>query len=163
MLLNSNIAVIAFDPGVTTGVCVCEGVHFYSGSSFTVTYSACLAWQDRRNIYYALQRLRAYEEAGDLYLNAIVIERFKLFAKEAQSQVGSEFPAVQVLARIEAYAELLGFEDRIHMLEPSVKGRVQILPQHKPQLDLSTEHTKDAYQLARYYITQHKPSLKKKR
>lgn len=159
--MQGNLAILAFDPGYTTGVCLAECVDF-AARSFTITLSQEVKWENRRNIYTALAKLKEEEDQGRLYLTAIIVENFRLFAKHAMDQVGSDFPAVKVLERVIAYAELLELEDRIVIQEPFVKGGVKFLPEHFPLLLPKSEHARDAYQLLRYYVLMHKSRVRRK-
>lgn len=160
MWQQPNTAIIAFDPGRTTGVCLAEGVDF-AARTFHVTLSSEILWPDRRWVYSGLQRLKTLESTGKLYLTAIVIEDFRLFQDKANEQIGSDFPSVKVIERIWTCAELLELDKRIVMQMPGLRARVKIDPIHQKSLARSL-HAQDAYRHLRYYVLMHKPGAKAK-
>jgi hypothetical protein len=159
-MFTSNIAIISFDPGITTGVVIAERVDF-STRSFDLTYAGELLWSNRSNIYYALQQLKTEEEEGKLYLAAIIIEEYRLYPYKAESQGWSNMPVPRLIERITVYAELLNWGDRIRMQGANLRLNCTIPPKHK--ILLKSKHITDAYKHLCYFIAMQKNRSKRKR
>lgn len=137
--------VMSWDPGGTTGVCVAEWSPRIQGT-FRVIYNSVVLWPSR------LARIR---ELIDEYVpETTVVESFKLYEHKAQDQIGSNFPSSQVIGIIEAYLYMTGLNLPVYQSASLICGKppVLILAEHNALLHHS-EHGRDAYKHARYWIS----------
>jgi len=139
--------VIAFDPGVTTGVCIAtptdvtlEGIQDFTCRCLEVE------WEQR------FEDLTALLKDLDPATTIIVCESFRLYpeAAKGQAQIRSDFPSVQVIGLIQAFAHMGGFSPVVFQ-QPAMRKSVRILKWHVPIVGRSL-HQQDAYRHARYYI-----------
>lgn len=151
--------VVAIDPGFTTGVAVATGVKPDS-RDFTLDDSYEVEWDKRFSRFHDLlsQLSRCSEPVG-----AIVLERFVLYPNEAHNLGYSDFPSVQIIGIVGAYAHVWGLSDHIVMQTASQRKSVQILDEHYHTLrDQRSKHIRDAYQHLRYYIVMQAQHTKRK-
>lgn len=133
-------SIIAFDPGLTTGVCIIE--QWDEERTFKVILSGVIEWSSRFQMIQTLVGREAY--------TSVVAERFTLYKNKAQDQVGADFPSCQVIGIIGMCMHLRGLDEPI-LYPASNMLRVEILPEHANQLHKS-EHGRDAYKHARYEL-----------
>lgn len=140
--------VIAVDPGRTTGVCVAQyrGVTPEGIQDFSVSCME-LEWDDRWGLEALLHRFDPSDAV-------VVCESFNLYPEAARGQanIRSDFPSVQVIGILQAYAHKAGYEVVFQM--PATRKTVRILEWHKVDVGKSP-HCQDAYRHARYYIVTH--------
>lgn len=133
---------IAWDPGVTTGICIIELLP----DDFRVHQSATMPWERRFTMVPDILKW--------LQPKYIVIERFALYASKAKDQIGSEFPSAQLRGVIEmASVFVLNTTPHVIIQPASIMTRVEILERDAP-LILPSEHARDAYKHARYFATE---------
>ena len=138
--------ILAIDPGYTTGFC---GVEVEDGfevllseeTSYATTFKA---FHDLLHGMYVLP-----DKGIPLVPEIVICENFRLMPHKALTQIGKVFPSARLIGALEYIMWSQGLEGPV-LLEPSVKARVKILPEHS-QIVSGSEHKKDAYQLARYY------------
>lgn len=144
--------IIAFDPGLTSGVCIAQHT---SGKQFKVVNSLEIAWNDRFKIFNLLYSNRTK-------ITAIVIEEFRLFANKTtlNSQINSEMPSSRIIGIIELSAALCKLTSCITFQTPAERKNVSVLPEHVSHL-VRSRHTIDAYLHLRYYVlTTYRKGLK---
>lgn len=140
--------ILAFDPGRTTGACLIRT----NDRGFEVVRAVEIPWENRfRETMALVSSMYQFPTDKPQPQIAIVIENFRLRRGRAVEQSGSDFPSSQVLGAIGAWAYMWDLTDKIALQEPSVIGRVQILPEHEVHVK-GSEHKKDAYKHARYYF-----------
>lgn len=147
-----TIRVIAIDPGKTTGIVI---ANCQTPKQFEIELAFDLVWDDR---------LQWLESSFPLDADHIVIESFNLFKHKAKAQIGSDFPAVQMIGAVEMrvamaeeYMALGGLPNRsgvdyITYQTPSQRAKAAILPQHKQHFE-GLHHAKDAYKHLRVFIS----------
>lgn len=146
--------IVAIDPGKTTGFCVigCPADVMHP-DIYDVFQASEVEWKNRFffHAFFALHRIE---------IRAIVIERFKLFRnpKTMEAQINSEFPSVRVIGIVEAYAELFDLGNKIVFQEPNDRRSAQIPRIHWKALGTS-DHVRDAYRHARYYVLTHRTKV----
>jgi len=138
------------DPGNTTGVCLIDETA--SRDDFQVVGVYQIPWEYRISFFQALFTGTFADEVQSkpLLPEVVVIESFRLRPGRAMEQVGSEFPSVRVIGIVETFISLCIPKPLLVFQEPSVIGRVEILPQHIEQFK-ALIHAGDAYRHARYY------------
>lgn len=143
--------VVSIDPGGTTGLCA---LYFPSGvinpEGYTIHTALEVTFSNR--FWYHRYFLEQRDQIG-----VILLERFKLFGKEAtmKAQINSEFPSVRIIGIIEAFAFEFGLFDKIVFQEPNDRKSATIPKEHWPIIGPS-DHVKDAYRHARYYALTHR-------
>lgn len=143
-MLNKGHIIISWDPGGTTGLAI---IQYTGGTSFDVLRIAEVSWGSRFETTKAV--LLAYSAIR--HNLTIVVETFRLREDKKEDLVGSDFPSCQVIGIIQAWCYDFGILDNIVYQEPGIKSRTGILERHY-DLVKGSEHKKDAYQHARYYI-----------
>lgn len=140
--------IVGIDPGQTTGVCAADE----QGDDFQVASTWQIPWENRLSFFRALLcGTFAHDNGEPLLPEVIVIEKFHLRPGRALEQIGSDFPSVRIIGIVEAFASLcLPVQPLLIFQDPSVIGRVEILPQHAEQLK-GLIHAQDAYRHVRYY------------
>lgn len=145
--------IVAFDPGGTTGIALID--HDF-GRDFELIKSFELPWKNRFEIFNLIYTNR-------LYIKAIVIEEFRLFAnqKTLHAQIQSDIPSAQVIGIVELSARLAKLNSvvfqkpsDIHTKDPITKKPVytiEIPPKFKPQIHRSL-HCIDAFLHARFFV-----------
>lgn len=140
--------IVAFDPGKTTGFA--EAVVSDDGTIQEVkTY--ILEWERRFAVYALLYGILKEAPLPD----TVVVEAFRLYEHRMKSQVGSDFPSVQVIGIIETYCFEMGILERIVYQPASVLSRVTIPDAFKEQIQKSA-HARDAFRHLRYYVVMRK-------
>lgn len=140
----SNLG-IAWDPGVTTGICVFE-LDPTDPEGFRVLQSAVMAWKVRFEVVPHLLR--------EIQPGHLIVEKFILYKHKARDQIGSDFPSAQLMGTIEMAARfVLLTPPQISRPPASVMERVEILSRDVSQI-VASEHARDAYKHARFYATQ---------
>lgn len=138
-ILVPGVHIVSIDPGKTTGVCA---IRYKGKNSFEVLLSCEVSWESRYTLYDILSRYQP------VY---IVLESFRLYPHKAQEQIGSDFPSSRIIGMVEAYAQQLGLA--APTFQPAVcMQMVEVLPEHKGYLRMTSEHRKDAYKHARYFV-----------
>lgn len=140
--------IVSFDPGETTGCCVGVWEEDY-GRDFGITHANEVFWGER-----FLQVKRILNLYKPEY---IVVESFLLYPHAAESQIGKDFPSVQMIGIIKTYAYEMGMLDHVHMQPAYVRKGIKILPHHRD--DLYGVHVQDAYQHLRYFVIVQLPKL----
>lgn len=142
---------VSIDPGGTTGVCTFA----YPGGiinpdAYTVETALEVTFNNRFWYYRYLAERR--DQIG-----LIILERFKLFGKQAtmKAQINSEFPSVRIIGIVEAFAYELGLLDKIVFQEPNDRKSAQI-PQRDWAIIGPSDHVKDSYRHNRYYGLTHR-------
>jgi hypothetical protein len=141
--------ILAIDPGGTTGVCMLR----WDGSSreFEVVASHEYVWGDRFVLY-------TWVEAAKF--DVVVIEQFTLYKHEALNQVGSTFPSSQVIGALEAVLfNTHQLSKRVFQPAYNTKA-VKVNAEHTLSIG-SSEHRKDAYKHAKYFIAASRQPLAK--
>jgi hypothetical protein len=129
--------ILAIDPGHTTGVAT--GL-WDSGLDFKLWNAFQLPWEMRFTLAHEI-------DLADL----IVIESFRLYKHKAQDQINSDFPSVQVIGAVEAFAWRLSKLEKIVKQPSSCIQNVKILSEHE-EFTRGLIHAQDAYRHLRYYI-----------
>lgn len=144
--------IIAFDPGGTTGVCHINNFRINETGQldFDIQRTHAITWENRFKEVYDI--LKWFSNSTEL---AIVIEAFRLYARESKSQINSDFPSSQVIGIIQAYSHLFGILQYTEIVPAQVRLRAKVLSQHKKLL-ASGPHAKDAYQHARAFLVTNK-------
>lgn len=142
---------VSIDPGGTTGFCV---LHFAGGTVNPDVYTVHTALEVTFNNRFWYQHFFNTHRDN---IGVIVLERFKLFGREAtmKAQINSEFPSVRIIGIIEAFAHMYGLLDKIHFQEPNDRKSAQIPKEHWAAIGPS-DHVKDAYRHARYFTLTHR-------
>jgi hypothetical protein len=141
--------IVAIDPGQTTGVCAIREAH--KSDDFQVVGTWQIPWEDRVTFFVALfSGTFALGKSKSLLPEVVVIENFHLRPGRALEQIGSEFPSVRVIGIVEVLVALCCPKPLLIFQDPSVIGRVSILPEHEERL-AGLIHAQDAYRHARYY------------
>lgn len=140
-----NAMIIAIDPGYTSGVCVADNI--ISADRFTVIGAIEVHWVQRFDFFATFFRANAAR------LDAIVIERFKLFPHidSLRGQVGSEMPSSRVIGAVEMLAYQHGLFNKLTFQETWTRKQMTILADHRASVGLS-KHNQDAYKHLRYYV-----------
>lgn len=133
-------SVVAFDPGVTTGFAAAE---WQGGKDFGLTEITQIPWNDR---FHQVKDLLEFHVP-----DYIVIEDFRLYHHRAKSQIGKDFPSVQMIGIIQTYSYEMGYLDRIIMQPASVRSSVKIADEHLLMVGASP-HIQDAYKHLRYFV-----------
>lgn len=132
--------VVSFDPGETTGFVAAS---WLGGKDFGITNVALVPWADR------------FAQTGELLKlytpDYIVIEDFRLYHHRMKSQIGKDFPSVQMIGIILTYCFQLGYLDRVTKQPASVRSSVKIADEHLLMVGASP-HVQDAYKHLRYFI-----------
>lgn len=132
--------VVAFDPGITTGLVVAM---WDSGKTFSVERAEEIAWGER---FHKVKRtLRTWKP------DHIVVEDFILYPHRSRQQIGNRFPSPQMIGIIEAYAYEFGLYDHITK-QPAVNRKSVSIDQVHKTLIGTSPHVADAYRHARYFI-----------
>lgn len=155
--------VIAIDPGYATGVCVADVAPM--SKEYNLLEALTIEWEDRHEALYNLLLKYSIPEnnTAQAALGALVIESFVLYPNKAAAQSYSDFPSVDVIGAVRAFAYLLGLSSKIVMQGAAVRKSARIQAEHYEQVR-ATKHTRDAYQHLRYYvIMQHSKQLEAKR
>ena len=134
------ISVVAFDPGETTGF---VSARWREGKTFGLIEVALIPWNDR------FQQTR--DLLGHYHPEHIVVEDFRLYHHRMKSQIGKNFPSVQVIGTIQTYCYEMDLLDRIVMQPASVRSSVKIADEHLLMVGASP-HIQDAYKHLRYFI-----------
>lgn len=109
---------------------------------FEVVTSTEYGWSDRFVLY-------TWVEAAQF--DVIIIEQFTLYKHEALNQVGSTFPSSQVIGALEAVLfNTHQLSKRVFQPAYNTKA-VKVNPEHTSSIG-SSEHRKDAYKHAKYFI-----------
>jgi hypothetical protein len=142
--------IVAIDPGSTTGVCIIREQPSVE-CGFQVVSVWQIPWEQRTSFFMALfNGTFATDNGKPLLPEIVVIEAFRLRPGRAMEQVGSIFPSVRIIGIIEAFIEISLPKPLMVFQEPSVIGRVEVLPEHKEALS-GLIHATAAYMHARYY------------
>lgn len=150
--------IAGIDPGYTTGLCVIDENPkarriiggMLENDDFQVVCVAQIPWEKR---LVSLQALfyGTFANSDKLLLpEVVVVEAFRLRPGRAMEQVGSEFPSVRIIGIVETLVSLCCPQPLLVYQEPGVIGRVEILEQHKTELE-GLIHAGDAYRHVRYY------------
>jgi hypothetical protein len=144
--------IIGIDPGHTTGYVVIEDQDESPG--FSIVEVKQISWDERFSI--ADKLLAPYDQSvgpvGPTPPEArVVCESFNLYPTMAagQAHIRSSFPSVEVIGIVSYSCHL--YHIRFSQQPPSVRSRVQVLPDHKDLLR-GQPHATDAYRHARYYL-----------
>lgn len=140
--------VIAIDPGRTTGVCVASVAP--ASRDYALLEAVAVEWDQRHKVLYNLL-LKYSVDVEDEAIGAIVIESFMLYPDKAAAQSYSDFPSVDVIGAVRAFAYLLGLERLIVMQGAAQRKSARIQAEHYDMVR-ATKHTRDAYQHLRYYV-----------
>ena len=143
-MLEPGDIVIAYDPGVTTGLCVARVIASRVPGSLEVLESREVLWDEAFLEWKTLHKYRRR-------LRAVVIEEFVMYSSKADDLIGSSFPACEMIGVLRAQAHRVGVLDLVVKQLAVYRTAVRVLPEHAPKLG-SSPHRKDAYQHARYYI-----------
>jgi hypothetical protein len=141
--LEPGDIVASFDPGESTGVCVAR----YNPQvvlRLEVLYSDVFPMA--RVDVLSLSLLRKWSP------RVVVMERFVLYEDKAESQIGSQFPSVEVIGVLRAWCCVLKIPT---IRQPAVVlARTGIPSEHRGLLKSPDEgeHARDAYGHARYFI-----------
>ncbi len=133
-------AVVAFDPGVTTGY---VSAKWTGDKDFDLYDVEAITWGDRFSQIKNLLRFSTPDY--------IVIEDFRLYHHRMESQIGKDFPSVQVIGTIQTYCYEMDYQYRIVMQPASVRSSVKIADEHLLMVG-SSPHVQDAYRHLRYFI-----------
>lgn len=149
-MLELGTFIIGIDPGVTTGLC-CLDFYGPGTQDFNVVLCRNFCWNDRREITRYLDRM--YYQQGNII---VVIENFLLYENKAREQVGSNFPSVRIIGRVEEGLDRLLILDRMFFQMAGEIAKTIILPHHQEYVDTvkgdQLEHRRDAYKHARTFI-----------
>lgn len=141
--------IAAIDPGQTTGVCIIGETP--KSNDFRVVGTWQIPWESRISFFVALFGGTFADDKGKPLLpEVVIIENFHLRPGRALEQIGSEFPSVRVIGIVEVLVALCCPKPLLVFQDPSVIGRVSILPEHEERL-AGLIHAQDAYRHARYY------------
>jgi hypothetical protein len=132
--------VVAFDPGVTTGF---VSANWIGGKDFDLLDVEKITWDDRFGTVKNLLRFSTPDH--------VVIEDFRLYHHRMKSQIGKDFPSVQMIGIIQTYCYEMDLLDRITMQPASVRSNVKIADEHLLMVGASP-HIQDAYKHLRYFI-----------
>jgi hypothetical protein len=132
---------LAIDPGGTTGLCLIQLDRGWD--QFELIESVEFPWLERFHMYDYIRRVGA-----DIH----VIEEFRLYRHEAMNQVGSDFPSCQVIGAVEYLLEEKGKRKNLFYQPAYVTKSVAIEKRHEAMVGKDSEHRKDAYKHARYWV-----------
>ncbi len=138
--------VLGIDPGYTTGTCLLD---LHGNGEIEVLEAHQYEWSVRFQIIPLVERLVA---TGTRV--TIVVESFRLYPHKAQQLVGDDFPSVRVIGMVEAACWKANFAQLTFQTASQIQ-RVQVLH----DLPIKSEHVRDAYRHARYFIVDHKDEL----
>lgn len=138
--------VIAFDPGETTGYAAAE-VDF-SGSGVP-TFNLLEATEIKT--YYELDAV--FTRKIDLFGDVVIVEAFNLFPTKAKAQIGSTFPAAEMIGTIRYIMHMHHCEGQLVMQTPHQKERItdQMLRDHIMAHLHSSPHVRDALRHIVFY------------
>lgn len=141
-LLKTGHRIVAFDPGVTSGLAI--GTYEQDGK-FKLVRCAEIAWEER------------FQAILDAVVGAdwIVYERFALYKTHAQEMINNEFPSVQFIGAIQMAAYQSGKLDRIYTQAAHERKNVEILTLDR-KAAAGSAHKADAYMHLRYFCMYHK-------
>ena len=108
--------IIAFDPGETIGVAILANEWPPQPASL---WTGELAWNDTEALCTCWPLWVGF--SGEAHPDAIIIETFKLFPHLAKQQIGSEFPAVQVIGQLRLLAHQTGLTPCLIFQQPDVQ------------------------------------------
>lgn len=147
-------AVVAFDPGRTTGMCVASDINFKT-STFDIPENREIIWSDRYKIFDILAAIHLKHN-----IIAIVIEKFILYpsAQLKGSLTFDDFPSTHITGMIDYAAHDLALHNKIYFQTAAQRKNVQIVPEHYDLLRKS-KHCRDAYMHVRYFIKTHRNGL----
>lgn len=141
---------ISIDPGGTTGII---GGEINGRDDFTIDYSVPVPWDERHSWFHTL-----FEKYAPF--DFIIIETFRVFKGFERTFINQTLYAPLAIGSIEQLAFERGCAKAIRMLAPSVKNNMTVLPQHLKVKGIHiTNHTTDAYKLARYFILMNFPII----
>ena len=141
------VSVLGLDPGKTTGYCMltCDGKDDEGLFNLEVIKWGEIRWDDRFSAILELLH--------EIYVRPnpwVVYEGFNLYqhTAQAQAQIHSDFPSVQVIGIIQAltYQNYPGLVPSMVSQPASVRKRVNTPP------FVRGTHAKDAYRHARYFV-----------
>jgi hypothetical protein len=143
--------IVAIDPGLTTGYVDLQ--LSFSDASIRIVRAEEVRWERR----FELEKLLfgAEEMPPDDWPHVVVVESFRLYAHKAKDQINNDFPSVRVIGTLEAFLNHRQIMNRLVLQPASVTALVAIEPEHARILGAS-EHMKDAYKHARYYMLHHR-------
>lgn len=137
-IIRQGAKIIAIDPGLTTGVCC---IIYRGAKDFDVQCTLEIPWEKRHSI-----------RAHIIGVDFIVIERFALYQSKARTMVNDEFPSVWMSGIVDSYAKDLNLADAIYIQPAHLMANVAIDPKHIKIIGGDSEHKKDSYKHARYFI-----------
>jgi hypothetical protein len=140
IILQPDDIVISVDPGGTTGIFVAK-YRPDLPSRFEPLYSSVIGFADVEIVL--LRLLKKWRPA------LVVVELFVLYEEKAEDLVGHKFPSVEVIGILRAYCYLMSVP--MKRQPASSMSRVEIEEEHTPLVH-DSEHARDAYKHARYFI-----------
>lgn len=133
--MTSPKTLLSLDPGKTTGYAWTTAYP----DRLELIQTGLIPWDDR---FEELQKIvNAYP------WDNVIVETFRLFPHKARAQIGSEFPAVQIIGIVEYLLWERDYLDRLVYQDPSTKKRTTVLPDDTP----TNPHMQDAVKHARYF------------
>lgn len=133
--------IASLDPGVTSGFCLAR---YKVGREFDLVQVRELKPADTAS------HLRFVLDNYDP--EWIVVENFRLFKHAVDTQIGSEFPSVRLIGRVEEMLETRGIYNRLVLQMPNDRKSATRMPPEHARLLGSSPHTYAAYQHLRYFI-----------
>lgn len=134
--------IVSFDPGETTGMVVGEWYE-WRPKTFNLAFHGEIPWG--RRFAGVKDAIRTYSP------DFVVVESFRLYSHRAKTQIGKDFPSVQVIGIIQTYMYEAGILDRLMLQPAAVRSSVKILPDHLKLIG-SSPHIQDAYRHLRYFV-----------
>lgn len=145
--LAKGISIIAFDPGVTTGV-------------FRLNKNG--SWSVKEIMHDDLIKILAWGRSDSrLKADVWVIERFSLYANKAASKTRSTFPECEVIGLLKALAIRLEIETVVLQNASEAKGLVDNERLKAYGWKLPTTHIKDAARHAVYFLAKRQQQIEK--
>lgn len=153
-------AVVAFDPGVTTGFAIAALDY---GDDHTLDPRASDVWGPPKSIKILTceewKWLERFDRLAGLALalsqydvEAIIIEQFTLFSSAAQSKIGSGFPEIRMIGAIELAIQAADLYHTIVWQQPSLKSSVRLVGvPYWENFKRPSPHINDALRHLRYY------------
>lgn len=148
MKLTPGAYIIAYDPGVTTGI---AAARYTGGRYFELLESGEIKWEER---FAAIKtQLYGYSEmaSDEGVAFHIVSEEFMLYPNKSQSLAYDKFPSVKVQGIIETYLHELDLLDKLTYQKASERKAVEVLERDFP-LVRGSDHRIDSYQHLRLYV-----------
>ena len=131
--------IVAFDPGLTTGVC---SVLLDDNNKVKELYSWTIDWDARFS--------QVQDAIKNHFPSVIVIERFRLYSQYAKHQINNAFPSVEMIGIITTMVYLFDPEAIIVMQSASEISHVAIPPEYQ-EIVKASEHQRDAFKHLRLW------------